>query len=81
MHLYCREFSSNSSSCITNHAQWSDGTLCSEPRTEIKVRIHIPFPNNLLCHIMIDFNTFIDSNHRPLMVLLIDNSRQFLVHT
>ncbi|CAF3531154.1 unnamed protein product [Rotaria sp. Silwood1] len=34
--LYCREISSNLSSCITNHAHWSDGTLCSEPRTETK---------------------------------------------
>ncbi|CAF4031404.1 unnamed protein product, partial [Rotaria magnacalcarata] len=34
--LYCREMFSNSSSCITNHAHWSDGTLCSEPRTETK---------------------------------------------
>ncbi|CAF3570110.1 unnamed protein product [Adineta steineri] len=34
--LYCREMYSNLSSCITNHAHWSDGTMCSEPRTEIK---------------------------------------------
>jgi len=34
--LYCREIDSTLSSCITNHAHWSDGTLCSEPRSEIK---------------------------------------------
>ncbi|CAM4935066.1 unnamed protein product [Rotaria socialis] len=34
--LYCREILLNSSSCITNHAHWTDGTRCSESRTEIK---------------------------------------------
>ncbi|CAF4182472.1 unnamed protein product, partial [Rotaria magnacalcarata] len=38
--LYCREILLNSSSCITNHAQWTDGTRCSESRTEIKQCLH-----------------------------------------
>ncbi|CAF3129881.1 unnamed protein product [Rotaria sp. Silwood2] len=39
-HLYCREILSYSSLCITNHAHWSDGTLCSESRSEIKRCFH-----------------------------------------
>ncbi|CAF4991175.1 unnamed protein product, partial [Rotaria sp. Silwood1] len=38
--LYCREILSDSSLCITNHAHWSDGTLCSESRSEIKRCFH-----------------------------------------
>lgn len=40
--LYCREIYSNLTSCITNHAHWLDGTLCSEPRSEIKVNLYLP---------------------------------------
>ncbi|CAF1284269.1 unnamed protein product [Adineta steineri] len=39
--LYCREISSHSlSSCITNHAHWSDGTICSETKNDTKRCFH-----------------------------------------
>ncbi|UJR08429.1 hypothetical protein I4U23_012699 [Adineta vaga] len=38
--LYCRQVSIYSSSCITNHAHWSDGTLCSESQLDIKRCFH-----------------------------------------
>ncbi|CAF0857222.1 unnamed protein product [Adineta ricciae] len=38
--LYCRQRSSYASSCITNHAHWSDGTVCSDSHLEIKRCFH-----------------------------------------
>jgi len=51
---------SNVASCITNHAHWSDGTLCSEPRYEIKVRQRITYLMIIAC---CSRQSFVFSNH------------------
>ncbi|CAF0888621.1 unnamed protein product [Didymodactylos carnosus] len=35
--LFCKDMYANATSCMTNHAPWSDGTECHEPWTEPKV--------------------------------------------